>query len=70
MVSEQRKPVDLAVFAKADWQAAGRLGERLDQRFKLFMDVDQIHAGALFPAVVRKALDEADVLLAVIGQHC
>ena len=25
--------------------AAGRLGERLDERFTLFMDVDQIHGG-------------------------
>jgi tetratricopeptide (TPR) repeat protein len=33
------------------------------------MDVDQIQAGAQFPTVVRRALDEADVLLAVIGQH-
>lgn len=45
--------------------AAGRLEERLNERFKLFMDVDQIQGGALFPAVVRKAVDEADVLLAV-----
>ena len=49
--------------------AAGRLEERLDERFKLFMDVDQIQGGAVFPAVVRKAVDEADVLLAVIGSH-
>ena len=49
--------------------AAGRLGERLDERFTLFMDVDQIQGGAVFPAVVRKAVDEADVLLAVIGSQ-
>jgi hypothetical protein len=51
--------------------AAGRLGDRLrlDPRFKLFMDVDQIQAGDLFPAVVRKALEEADVLLPMIGQQ-
>ena len=55
-------------YRRADTpHAAGRLGERLDERFKLFMDVDQIQAGAQFPAVVRKALDEADVLVAVIG---
>jgi hypothetical protein len=33
------------------------------------MDVDQIQPGALFPAVVRKALQETDVLLAVIGEQ-
>ena len=49
--------------------AAGRLSERLDERFKLFMDVDQIQGGAVFPAVVRNAVDEADVLLAVIGSE-
>ena len=49
--------------------AAGRLSERLDERFKLFMDVDQIQGGAVFPAVIRKAVDEADVLLAVIGSE-
>ena len=49
--------------------AAGRLEERLNERFKLFMDVDQIQGGALFPAAVRKAVDEADVLLAVIGSQ-
>jgi TIR domain len=49
--------------------AAGRLSERLDEHFKLFMDVDQIQGGAVFPAVVRKAVDEADVLLAVIGSE-
>ena len=49
--------------------AAGRLSERLDERFKLFMDVDQIQGGAVFPAVVRKAVDEADVLVAVIGSE-
>jgi hypothetical protein len=49
--------------------AAGRLGERLDERFEVFTDVDQIQAGDLFPAVIRKAVEEADVFLAVIGPH-
>ena len=57
-------------YRRADTQyAAGRLGDRLGKRFKLFMDVDQIQAGARFPAVVRKALEETDVLLAVIGRQ-
>ena len=57
-------------YRRADTQyAAGRLGDRLAKRFKLFMDVDQIQAGARFPAVVRKALEETDVLLALIGQQ-
>jgi hypothetical protein len=57
-------------YRRADAQyAAGRLGDRLAKRFELFMDVDQIQPGALFPAVVRKALQETDVLLAVIGEQ-
>jgi len=47
--------------------AAGRLGERLHERFRLFMDIDNIRPGTDFTAVVREAVDEADVVLAVIG---
>jgi hypothetical protein len=47
--------------------AAGRLGERLDERFTLFMDVDSIRPGTDFTAVVREAVEQADVLLALIG---
>lgn len=47
--------------------AAGRLGERLDEHFTLFMDVDSIRPGTDFTAVVREAVDRADVLLALIG---
>ena len=47
--------------------AAGRLGERLHERFRLFMDIDSIRPGADFTAVVRNAVDQADVVLAVIG---
>lgn len=57
-------------YRRGDGQfAAARLQERLAERFQLFMDVDQIQAGAQFPAVVRRALEEADVLLAVIGRQ-
>ncbi len=48
--------------------AAGRLGERLGERFKLFMDIDSIRPGTDFTAVVRDAVDRADVVLAVIGK--
>jgi len=49
--------------------AAGRLGERLHERFRLFMDIDNIRPGTDFTAVVREAVDEADVVLAVIGNE-
>ena len=49
--------------------AAGRLVERLDERFTLFMDVDRIRPGADFTKVVREAVDQTDVLLAVIGSQ-
>ena len=47
--------------------AAARLGERLNERFRLFMDIDSIQPGSDFAAVVREAVDQADVVLAVIG---
>jgi hypothetical protein len=47
--------------------AAARLGERLNERFRLFMDIDSIQPGSDFAAVVREAVDKADVVLAVIG---
>ena len=49
--------------------AAGRLGQRLDERFKLFMDDDENRGADDFTTVLRKALDKADVLLAVIGRQ-
>jgi TIR domain len=49
--------------------AAGRLGERLNERFTLFMDVNQIGPGSDFTAALRQAVNEADVLLAVIGSQ-
>ena len=47
--------------------AAGRLVDRLDEHFKLFLDVDRIRPGADFTSVVREAVDKSDVLVAVIG---
>ena len=51
---------------------AGRLRDRLVQRFprnEIFMDVDNIAAGADFVSVLEKQVAECDVLLAVIGQN-
>ena len=42
--------------------AAGRLVDRLDESFKLFIDVDRIRPGADFTSVVRAAVDQSDVL--------
>jgi hypothetical protein len=49
--------------------AAGRLGARLDERFTVFMDVDRIRPAADFTTVVRQAVDQSEVLLAVIGSQ-
>jgi hypothetical protein len=49
--------------------AAGRLAERLDERFTLFMDVARIRPGSDFTTAIREAVDQADVLLAVIGSQ-
>jgi tetratricopeptide (TPR) repeat protein len=57
-------------YRRADSRhAAGRLGERLDEHFTLFMDVDRIRPGADFTTVVREAVNQTDVLLAVIGSQ-
>ena len=46
---------------------AARIGERLDARFHLFMDVDAIQPGMDFAAVMASAVGQSDVLVAVIG---
>ena len=46
---------------------AARIGERLDARFQLFMDVDAIQPGMDFAAVMASAVGQSDVLVAVIG---
>jgi tetratricopeptide (TPR) repeat protein len=57
-------------YRRADsGHAAGRLGERLDERFTLFMDVDRIRPGSDFTTAVREAVNQADVLVAVIGSQ-
>ncbi len=47
--------------------AAGRLAERLNERFTLFMDVDSVVPGSDFVTAVRDAVARADVVVAVIG---
>ena len=49
--------------------AAGRLAERLDERFTLLRDVARIRPGSDFTTAIREAVDDADVLLAVIGSQ-
>ena len=57
-------------YRRADsGHAAGRLGERLDERFTLFMDVDRIRPGTDFTTAVREAVNQADVLVAIIGSR-
>jgi tetratricopeptide (TPR) repeat protein len=48
---------------------AARLAERLEDHFKLYMDIDLVQPGMDFPSVVRKAIGQSDVLVAVIGPH-
>ena len=52
--------------------AAGRLYDRIEQVFQedaLFMDVDNMPAGADFETILDKKVSECDVLLAVIGKN-
>jgi TIR domain len=50
--------------------AAGAIYSELVEQFgkdMVFRDFDSIQAGERYPAALRTALDDADVLLAVIG---
>jgi tetratricopeptide (TPR) repeat protein len=46
---------------------AGRLADRLVERFQVFMDMDTIEPGTDFTDVIRQAVEECDVFLSVIG---
>ena len=55
-------------YRRSDTQhVAGRLGDRIGTRFTLFMDDDIPRVD--FTTVVRRAIDESDVLLVLIGPH-
>ena len=57
-------------YRRADTpHVSGRLGDRLAERYKLFMDIDNIRPGMDFTKVVRDAINECDVLLALIGPN-
>lgn len=46
---------------------AGRLADRLVERFQVFMDMDTIKPGTDFTDVIRQAVNECDVFLSIIG---
>ncbi len=46
---------------------AGRLADRLVERFQVFMDMDTIEPGTDFTDVIRQAVNDCDVFLSVIG---
>lgn len=46
---------------------AGRLADRLQEHFEIFMDTDMIEPGMDFIEVIRREIRQCDVLLAVIG---
>ena len=46
---------------------AGRLADRLVEHFQVFMDMDTIEPGTDFTDVIREAVKDCDVFLAVIG---
>ncbi len=46
---------------------AGRLADRLVERFQVFMDMDTIEPGTDFTDVIRRAVNDCDVFLSVIG---
>jgi tetratricopeptide (TPR) repeat protein len=57
-------------YRRADTQhVAGRLGDRIGERFRLFMDIDDIPLGVDFTTALNEAVDSSDVLVVLIGQH-
>ncbi len=46
---------------------AGRLADRLVERFGVFMDMDTIEPGTDFTDVIKQAVEDCDVFMAVIG---
>jgi hypothetical protein len=44
-------------------------GDKLQEMFELFMDIDTIPPGVDFTDYVRRAVTSCDVLLAFIGDH-
>ena len=55
-------------YRRADTQhVAGRIADRIGERFELFMDIDTIPPGVDFTDYVRRAVSSCDVLLAFIG---
>ncbi len=57
-------------YRRADTQhVAGRAGDKLQDLFELFMDIDTIPPGVDFTDYVRRAVGSCDVLLAFIGDH-
>jgi TIR domain len=46
---------------------AGRLADRLVERFQVFMDMDTIEPGTDFTDVIRQAVEDCDIFLSVIG---
>jgi TIR domain len=46
---------------------AGRLADRLVERFQVFMDMDTIEPGTDFTDVIRRAVNDCDVFLSIIG---
>ena len=57
-------------YRRADTQhVAGRAGDKLQEMFELFMDIDTIPPGVDFTDYVRRAVGSCDVLLAFIGDR-
>jgi len=46
---------------------AGRLADRLVERFQVFMDMDTIEPGTDFTDVIRRAVNDCDVFLSILG---
>src|SRR3954453_23970807 len=67
MVAESGISVFVCYRREDTRHVAGRLADRLDEHFELFMDTDTIKPGTDFIRAIRSEVSDCDVLLAVIG---
>ena len=57
-------------YRRSDSQhVAGRAGDKLADRYDLFMDIDAIPPGVDYADYLRRAVGGCDVLVALIGEH-
>jgi hypothetical protein len=68
-VVDTRPRVFLSYRRSDSQHVAGRAGDKLADRYDLFMDIDAIPPGVDYTDYLRRAVGGCDVLVALIGEH-